>query len=69
MKDPSIDLKHVVCPQCSKGFRLTWNDYTPKDGKDFRHCETQTLIIRGCPSGGTYDVTIACPHCNYEEPL
>jgi len=55
-----VDLKHVICPQCKKGFKLTWNDYedTP-----------QTLILRGCPSGGIYDVSIHCCYCDYEEDL
>lgn len=56
----SKDLKNVICPQCEKKFRLMWNDY---------HNAPQTLIIRGCPSGGVYDVSIRCPHCNYEEEL
>jgi len=53
-------LKYVICPQCKKEFRLTWDDYgdTP-----------QSLNLRGCPSGGIYDVTISCPHCDYEEEL
>ena len=54
------DLKHVICPQCNKGFALVWEDYTD---------ERRTLIIRGCPSGGIYDVSIRCPHCDYEEAL
>jgi len=54
------DLKHVVCPQCKKPFTLCWNDYQDKP---------QTLFIRGCPSGGIYDVYIECPHCNYREDL
>lgn len=53
-------LKDVTCPQCRKPFRLTWGDAYP-----YR----TTLIIRGCPSGGIYDVSIECPHCDYEEPL
>ncbi len=28
-----------------------------------------TLEVRGCPSGGVYDVIVRCPHCDYEEPL
>lgn len=61
-------LKNVVCPQCKKPFRLIWNDYTHISGtKDQWH--KQTLIIRGCPSGGIYDVAIRCPHCDYEEDL
>ena len=58
------DLKHVVCPQCKTPFKLRWNDYVEWDLK-----EPVTLIIRGCPSGGVYDVSIHCPHCNYEEEL
>ena len=53
------DLKHVVCPQCKKDFKLTWDgDYN-----------NQPLVIRSCPSGGIYDVSIKCPHCDYEEDL
>lgn len=57
-------LKFVVCPQCKKEFRLIWNDYSfgNRDQK-------QTLHIRSCPSGGVYDVSIECPHCDYEEDL
>lgn len=58
-------LKDCVCPQCNKPFVLVWNDYTKIAG-DYAK---QTLILRGCPSGGIYDVIIACPHCDYEEPL
>jgi hypothetical protein len=58
------DLRHVLCPQCRKPFKLRWNDdYI--DGVFLPN----TLIIRGCPSGGIYDVHIACPHCTYEESL
>lgn len=53
-------LKDVTCPQCSKEFKLIWNDYSDKK---------QTLIMRGCPSGGIYDVRIKCPHCDYQEEL
>ncbi len=53
-------LRNQDCPQCRKGFELTWNDYSGRP---------QTLFIRGCPSGGIYDVLINCPHCDYEEPL
>ena len=31
--------------------------------------DKQTLMLRGCPSGGIYDVAISCPHCDYEEEL
>jgi rRNA maturation protein Nop10 len=55
-----VRLKDIMCPQCGKDFQLTWQDYYGK---------TATLEIRGCPSGGIYDVIISCPHCNYEEPL
>lgn len=55
-----IDLKNVVCPQCGKPFRLTWD----ADGG-----EKDTLRLRGCPSGGIYDVSIECPHCDYAEAL
>ena len=49
----------VKCPQCKKKFNLTW------DESDF----VNTVIVRSCPSGGIYDVSIECPHCDYEEPL
>ena len=54
------DLKHMICPQCGVGFTLKWDDY----GED-----RTTLLIRGCPSGGIYDVSIHCPWCDYEEDL
>lgn len=57
-----VDLKNVICPQCKKPFRLTW------DNDDYKST-TKTLILRGCPSGGIYDVSIKCPHCNYQEDL
>lgn len=53
-------LRDMVCPQCRQEFELCWNDY---------HDRPSTLVIRGCPSGGIYDVSISCPHCDYEEPL
>ncbi len=53
-------LADVECPQCRKAFVLTWNDYSGTP------C---TLQLRGCPSGGIYDVSIRCPHCDYEEEL
>lgn len=59
------DLKHVNCPQCKNKFRLTWDDYPSEEGEYL----PKTLIIRGCPSGGIYDVSISCPHCDYEEDL
>ena len=58
--EPGSRLSDVVCPQCKKPFRLYWNDYGP---------HKMTLMIRGCPSGGIYDVSISCPHCDYEEEL
>ena len=58
-------LKHMTCPQCKKAFQLTWNDYT-NIGEEYL---PQTLTMRGCPSGGVYDVFISCPHCDYEEAL
>jgi len=58
-------LKDQTCPQCGEAFRLIWNDYTTIDEKT----QKQTLIMRGCPSGGIYDVSISCPHCDYEEEL
>lgn len=58
--DDEPRLKDMECPQCRKAFVLIWNDYSDK---------RQTLFMRGCPSGGIYDVAIKCPHCNYEEPL
>jgi rRNA maturation protein Nop10 len=59
------DLKHVICPQCGKEFRLAWNNYSYELKED----RSRTLIIRDCPSGGVYDVSISCPHCDYEEEL
>lgn len=53
-------LRDVTCPQCRNEFELRWNDYSDKP---------QTLLLRGCPSGGIYDVRISCPHCDYEEEL
>jgi hypothetical protein len=53
-------LKDVVCPQCKNPFRLTWSG---------GFTERVTLVMRGCPSGGIYDVSIECPHCDYEEEL
>jgi len=57
------DLKNVICPQCKKKFKLIWAE------KIVNSDEPQTLILRGCPSGGIYDVSIHCPYCNYEEDL
>jgi len=59
--EPGVRLRDVICPQCKKAFRLTWNDYSTN--------RPTTLCIRSCPSGGIYDVSIACPHCDYEEEL
>ena len=53
-------LADVVCPQCRQPFTLLWTDYSD---------EVTTLVLRGCPSGGIYDVLIRCPHCDYEEEL
>jgi ssDNA-binding Zn-finger/Zn-ribbon topoisomerase 1 len=53
-------IKDVTCPQCKKDFKLKWNS---------SYDEVATLVIRSCPSGGIYDVSISCPHCNYEEEL
>jgi len=58
-------LRDVVCPQCGKPFRLIWNDHTRLGDK----YQEQTLMLRGCPSGGIYDVSIHCPHCGYVEEL
>jgi DNA-directed RNA polymerase subunit RPC12/RpoP len=55
-------LKNQKCPQCKEWFKLVWNDYSTDEGK-------QSLIMRGCPSGGIYDVYIKCPNCSYEEEL
>lgn len=52
-------LKDQVCPQCKNAFELNWDGGSDKE----------TLILRGCPSGGIYDVSIRCPHCDYEEQL
>lgn len=57
---PPVRLKDVKCPQCGRDFKLVWDDYGDN---------RQTLIIRSCPSGGIYDVSIRCAFCNYEEPL
>jgi DNA-directed RNA polymerase subunit RPC12/RpoP len=60
-------LADMTCPQCGKEFKLMWNDYTKVGiGGGF---VPQTLIMRGCPSGGIYDVSIRCPHCDYVEEL
>ena len=51
---------YATCPQCKAKFILEWND-------DFG--VKQTLIIRSCPSGGVYDVSVRCPKCGLEEEL
>jgi hypothetical protein len=51
---------HVTCPQCKRPFTLRWSEWDSKP---------LTLKIRGCPSGGIYDVSIGCPYCDYEEEL
>lgn len=53
-------LEDVVCPKCEKEFKLAWQDYGESP---------VTLSAKGCPSGGIYDVSIKCPHCEYEEHL
>ena len=57
---PEPSISPVICPQCKQQFKLVWTDYFD---------DVTTLIIRGCPSGGLYDVRIHCPHCDYEEEL
>jgi hypothetical protein len=62
---PDRRISGVACPQCTKPFRLRWDDYStlhPERGN-------QTLFIRSCPSGGIYDVRIECPHCDYVEEV
>ena len=61
---PEYTLRDMICPQCHKDFTLRWQDFSTRNGN-----EPQTLMIRGCPSGGIYGVSINCPHCNYEEEL
>lgn len=58
--EPGVRLADVLCPQCKRWFRLKWQSWD-----EF----PETLILRGCPSGGIYDVSISCPHCDYEEAL
>ncbi|MCH7664063.1 MAG: hypothetical protein IH859_09390 [Chloroflexi bacterium] len=54
-------LTNMICPQCKEKFILGgWEDYGD---------HVTTLKIRGCPSGGLYDVRISCPFCDYEEEL
>lgn len=64
-------LSEMVCPQCRKPFILTWNDYSYDERtKRFNSGDRgSTLEMRGCDSGGIYDVAIACPHCDYREGL
>jgi hypothetical protein len=57
---PPDRVRDVTCPQCRKAFELTWEGYGNK---------RVTLILNSCPSGGIYNVSIACPHCNYVEEL
>ena len=64
-----LDLKHVVCPQCRESFVLRWEEYTMAELSTSDYERPITLLIRGCPSGGVYDVSIHCPHCDYEEDL
>lgn len=59
-----VPLKYQKCPQCKKYFQLRWKDYN-----DNYSTVKETLIIRSCPSGGIYDVSIECPYCDYEEEL
>lgn len=54
-------LQDMICPQCKANFILGgWEDHGD---------HITTLVIRGCPSGGIYDVRISCPFCDYEEEL
>jgi hypothetical protein len=53
-------LKTQTCPQCKAEFNLRW---------EYDNGKRETLIVRGCPSGGIYDISISCPHCDYEEAL
>lgn len=66
-RDAITLLREMTCPQCKQAFTLRWRDYE-RDGAGYKGVPT-TLNIRGCPSGGIYDVSISCPHCNYEEEL
>lgn len=52
-------LKDVTCPKCKKEFQITWNCYTDT---------LVTLVIKWTPSG-TFNISICCPYCNYEEDL
>jgi hypothetical protein len=58
--EPGLRLADVICPQCEEPFRLRWERYA---------AEPCTLCLRGCPSGGIYDVSIECPYCDYKEDL
>lgn len=61
-------LRYAKCPHCIKTFMLRWNDDgIMRDGKWVNYPDT--LHIRGCPSGGIYDVFIQCPHCNFRQDL
>lgn len=56
--DKETRLKDVVCPQYGANFVLTWVGYKGNP---------ETLVLRGCPSGGIYDVRVRCPYCTYKE--
>lgn len=58
--DGEKSLRIAQCPQCKEEFILAWNDYSDK---------SQTVVVRACPSGGVYDVSIECPFCDYKEEL
>ena len=62
-------LRKMTCPQCKKPFVLNWegDGYADHDGKWVK--QQNSLRLRGCPSGGIYDVYIECPHCDYREDL
>ncbi len=60
-------VKDVVCPQCKRPFLLVWSDYASRTGSP--QPTPYTLSVRSCPSGGVYDVSVECPHCDYTEPL
>ena len=62
--EPGLRLADVICPQCQRAFRLRWERC---EGEPLM--STITLVLRGCPSGGIYDVSIECPYCDYVEDL
>lgn len=62
-------LKDMTCPQCKKPFVLSWEDYDYDPNTKKYQTVACTLILRGCDSGGIYNVEIKCPHCDYEEEL